>query len=308
MTSDDQAQPVNQLCGKTLGAVFATFILHDQTLPEVSSLARELDLSGFIEWNPLSSSSIYGLQKQRSGRCRSAATGALLICTRRPYCPCRMRKRRCLCGCSCTSQKQQQTTSGALILRAQVEVYPRPLMRYTEELYRHAFGRYGDFRLRENGAPAVFFVALQIQPAAVFTPCSYDGSALQAHAWASDRLPLKLASCKLASQYHAGLAALAKMFHPTLNELHTSRPNRAHLPIADYCFGEKKFGGNAQAITRKRWLHHTTFLWDFDASRMELLKHPANAPDYREVRPGVPLLRLMIAWYSTSIEYTASVL
>lgn len=33
----------------------------------------------------------------------------------------------------------------------QVEAYPRPLMRYTEELYRHAFGRYGDFRLRENG-------------------------------------------------------------------------------------------------------------------------------------------------------------
>lgn len=226
--------------------------------------------------------------------------------------------RRCICGCSCTPQKQQQTTSGnALILRAQVEVYPRPLMRYTEELYRHAFGRYGDFQLRENGAPAVF-LASQIQPVAVFPPCSYAGSALQAHAWAPNKLPLKLASCKLASQHHAGLAALAMMFrpthkkimmfHPTLNELHTSSPNRAHCPIADYCFGEKKFGGNAQAITRKRWLHHTTFLWDFDVSRMELLKHPANAPDYREVRPGVPLLRLMIAWYSTSIEYTASVL
>ena len=33
----------------------------------------------------------------------------------------------------------------------QVEAYPRPLMRYTEQLYRHAFGKYGDFRLRENG-------------------------------------------------------------------------------------------------------------------------------------------------------------
>ncbi len=32
-----------------------------------------------------------------------------------------------------------------------MEAYPRPLMRYTEQLYRHAFGRYGDFRLRENG-------------------------------------------------------------------------------------------------------------------------------------------------------------
>ena len=55
------------------------------------------------------------------------------------------------------------------------------------------------------------------------------------------------------------------------------------LAGADYCFGERKFGGNAQAITRQRWLHHTTFLWDFDDARMDLLKHPANAPAYREV-------------------------
>lgn len=66
-----------------------------------------------------------------------------------------------------------------------------------------------------------------------------------------------------------------------------STSDECHLLFAlcaDYCFGEKKFGGNAQAITRKRWLHHTTFLWDFDRNSMELLKHPANAPAYREVR------------------------
>ncbi len=60
---------------------------------------------------------------------------------------------------------------------------------------------------------------------------------------------------------------------------------------ADYCFGEAKFGGNAQAITRKRWLHHTTFLWDFQPSHMGLLKHPANAPAYREV-PRTSLFKL----------------
>jgi len=31
----------------------------------------------------------------------------------------------------------------------------------------------------------------------------------------------------------------------------------------DYVFGERKFGGNAQAITGKRWLHHSSLLWDF---------------------------------------------
>jgi hypothetical protein len=43
----------------------------------------------------------------------------------------------------------------------------------------------------------------------------------------------------------------------------------------DYCFGEKKFGGNAQSITRQRFCHHTSFLWDFEeASMMQYLKMP----------------------------------
>ena len=53
--------------------------------------------------------------------------------------------------------------------------------------------------------------------------------------------------------------------------------------IADYTFGERKFGGNAQAITKQRWLHHTSFLWDFDDRNMALLKHPSQVPEYRKV-------------------------
>ncbi|XP_031377275.1 uncharacterized protein LOC116192774 isoform X2 [Punica granatum] len=33
----------------------------------------------------------------------------------------------------------------------------------------------------------------------------------------------------------------------------------------DYVFGDRKFGGNAQSITKRRWLHHTSFLWDYEA-------------------------------------------
>ena len=53
---------------------------------------------------------------------------------------------------------------------------------------------------------------------------------------------------------------------------------------ADYVFDQRKFGGNAQSITGKRWLHHTSFLWDYRPEAMALLKHPPRSPKYREVR------------------------
>ncbi|WIA31302.1 hypothetical protein OEZ86_002204 [Tetradesmus obliquus] len=61
----------------------------------------------------------------------------------------------------------------------------------------------------------------------------------------------------------------------------------------DYVFGEHKFGGNAQAITNKRWLHHTSFLWDFDPANMAALQQPAKQPSYRQGREhGSFLMRL----------------
>ena len=48
--------------------------------------------------------------------------------------------------------------------------------------------------------------------------------------------------------------------------------------------GERKFGGNAQSITKGRWLHHTSLLWDYQPASMALLRHPARAPDYRAGR------------------------
>lgn len=53
----------------------------------------------------------------------------------------------------------------------------------------------------------------------------------------------------------------------------------------DYCLGDKKFGGNAQTISRDRWVHHTSFLWDFHPKNMELLRLPEKRPDYRRDRP-----------------------
>ncbi|CAA7055383.1 unnamed protein product [Microthlaspi erraticum] len=49
----------------------------------------------------------------------------------------------------------------------------------------------------------------------------------------------------------------------------------------DYVFGDRKFGGNAQSITRNRWIHHTSFLWDYNEKNMSYLKLPSRVPQYR---------------------------
>lgn len=52
----------------------------------------------------------------------------------------------------------------------------------------------------------------------------------------------------------------------------------------DYVVHDKKFGGNAQSITKGRFLHHTSFLWDYQDARMAYLRHPERAPAYRLAR------------------------
>ncbi|XP_068643506.1 uncharacterized protein [Aristolochia californica] len=57
-----------------------------------------------------------------------------------------------------------------------------------------------------------------------------------------------------------------------------------HLRENDYVFGDLKFGGNAQSITKDRWLHHTSFLWDYDERNMAYLRMPRRSPQYRLAR------------------------
>ena len=52
----------------------------------------------------------------------------------------------------------------------------------------------------------------------------------------------------------------------------------------DYCLGDLKIGGNAQAIIKSRWCHHTSFLWDYDIKNMQYLLMPKKRPDYRRDR------------------------
>lgn len=63
-----------------------------------------------------------------------------------------------------------------------------------------------------------------------------------------------------------------------------------HLRENDYAFDTRKFGGNAQSITKNRWIHHTSFLWDYDVKNMSYLKLPMKAPKYRSARDHAEFL------------------
>lgn len=52
----------------------------------------------------------------------------------------------------------------------------------------------------------------------------------------------------------------------------------------DFVIGNLKCGGNAQYITKDRFVQHTSFLWNFCPKKMECLLHPRKTPSYRQKR------------------------
>lgn len=151
------------------------------------------------------------------------------------------------------------TVFATLIMQAEavpgVECYPRPVMKWSEGLYKPVFSPHGPFRLQEHGKAAI---------------TDYGAYGMLAVAVMADRNAAVM-------QRSEGFAERAVC--------QTDESYRTSAVHADYTFGEQKFGGNAQAITKQRWLHHTSFLWDFDDSNMALLKHPSRVPKYRLVIP-----------------------
>lgn len=63
-----------------------------------------------------------------------------------------------------------------------------------------------------------------------------------------------------------------------------------HLKENDFVVGDKKCGGNAQYIKKDRWLHHTSFLWDYCTEKMSYLLHPKKTPQYRQQRAHADFL------------------
>jgi lipoate-protein ligase A len=82
---------------------------------------------------------------------------------------------------------------------------------------------------------------------------------------------------------------------PDVNKKHVEADATFALIENDFTFGGRKVAGNAQAISRDRWVHHTSFLWDYKAARMKLLKEPEKRPDYRGDRKHSNFLTPLIS-------------
>jgi len=76
------------------------------------------------------------------------------------------------------------------------------------------------------------------------------------------------------------------------NDYVLSLPNKPNL---------LKFGGNAQALTSSGFLHHTSFLYDWDDANMSYLTVPEKRPDYRGDRGhGGFLVKMKEVWGEVS--------
>lgn len=80
------------------------------------------------------------------------------------------------------------------------------------------------------------------------------------------------------------------------------RPAFSSLPFRlvdnDYALGDRKFGGNAQYITKDRWVHHSSFLWDFEKRHMDYLLMPKKIPSYRQQRQHQDFLCRLSEYFS----------
>ena len=105
---------------------------------------------------------------------------------------------------------------------------------------------------------------------------------------------LGLSSAIFAQVYAAAVPDLALFPRQIMEWTGTLYGGRPHGVFADmpgwqlrendYVIGERKVGGNAQSISKDRWLHHTSFLWDFREETMKYLTNPAKQPRYRANR------------------------
>lgn len=76
----------------------------------------------------------------------------------------------------------------------------------------------------------------------------------------------------------------------------------------DYIIETRKCGGNAQYITKDRWVHHTSFLWDYSPHNMDYLLLPPKQPKYRQNRPHDTFLCRMKDHTKLSLEDLANAL
>jgi lipoate-protein ligase A len=85
-------------------------------------------------------------------------------------------------------------------------------------------------------------------------------------------------------------------------------PSTFALTENDFTLEDKKIGGNAQYLQKDRWLHHTTFLFDYHPERMATLKIPSKKPLYRGDRPHSDFITTLKAHYPNMEDLAAKLM
>jgi lipoate-protein ligase A len=100
------------------------------------------------------------------------------------------------------------------------------------------------------------------------------------------------------SKEHVAIQAFPEAIHRWAADLYTAAWNIPgfHYRENDYVIGDRKCGGNAQYIKKDRWLHHTSFLWDYREENMEYLLLPFKRPQYRQDRTHKEFLCRLKDW------------
>lgn len=80
-------------------------------------------------------------------------------------------------------------------------------------------------------------------------------------------------------------------------------PSIFALKENDYTTKGRKWGGNAQLITKERWLHHTSILWDYQKEKMDYLLYPPKTPLYRGSRSHEEFICRLRDYWTTSEEF-----
>lgn len=71
----------------------------------------------------------------------------------------------------------------------------------------------------------------------------------------------------------------------------------------DYTLNGKKCGGNAQYLAKGRWVHHTSWLWNYTAEQMHYLKPPPKQPVYRQGRSHLDFLTPLSHHFASLTEW-----
>ena len=80
-----------------------------------------------------------------------------------------------------------------------------------------------------------------------------------------------------------------------------------HLRENDYVIDKCKCGGNAQYIKKHRFVHHSTFLWDYKKQHMDYLLYPPQVPTYRGTRAHSTFLCRLNSFFSSKNHFVSCI-